>query len=212
MAPTTNWKFPFKPVRMPETAFKAMDLSGYTMERKYDGWRAIVDIGDSPCMWTREKVKIETPDNLAEQLGRLGLPRGTVLDAEIWNPTKRGSWRHDRRVQCMLTVWDVVRAGGREMGREPIEERRRVLADLLGAGTEHVRQVEAVDASLEAYSAILEEAREFREENAIRSGFVHGVVLKRRGSPRRDHATRCVEHPDWLKVVFDGMSGWAPQL
>lgn len=207
-----GWKYPFKPLKMTETSFAKMDVSGYTMEKKYDGWRAIVVSGTPTTMWTREKVHIEMPENVGEQLAGLNLPGGTILDGEIWNPLKRGSWRHDRKVRCKLTVWDIVQAAGRDVSGEPIEERRRILESLLDEGSEDVGRVMVEDASRKTFDRILGEVKEFREENAIRSGFVHGVVLKRRGSPRRDHATRCVEHCDWLKMIFDGMSGWAPRL
>jgi len=208
----TSWRFPFKPVKVPENVFKTLDASKYTMERKFDGWRAIVVQAGTTSLWTRDKVRIEMPDNLEEQLAELRLPEGTILDGEIWNPLKRGSWRHDKKVMCKLTLWDVVRDGPRDLSLRPIEERRTILDELLGKKTPDVETVQWLDATPEIFGEVLREVQAFRDENALRSGFVHGVVLKRKGSPRRDHATRCVEHPDWLKIIFEGMSGWAPRL
>ena len=209
--PRTLWKFPFKPVRMPETALRSIDQTKYTMEKKFDGWRAIVVMTNSPTLWTREKVQIDLPDNLKLQLADLSLPEGTVLDGEIWNPLKRGGWRHNSHVICKLTLWDVVRFGKQDVSNLTIEDRRNKLKELLSKGVEDVQQVEPIEATKEEFDKVLEEAKAFRTENALRSGYVHGVVLKRRGSPRRDNAVRCVEHPDWLKVVFSGMKGWEPR-
>ena len=200
-----SWKFPFKPVRVPENTMLSLDPSLYTMERKLDGWRAMVVMSKKPTLWTREKVKIEVPTNLEEQLLSLNLPEGTVLDSEIWNPLKRGSWRHNTQVQCKLSVWDVIKSGTKEMGSSSIEDRRKELNKLIGNGTNDIKSIEVLGATVENFNQVLNEAKQFRMDNTIRSGFIHGVVIKRNGSPRRDHPTRSTEHPDWLKIVFPGM-------
>src|SRR5271157_3490302 len=94
--PTLPWKFPFKPVRASWSVFKTIDTAKYIMEKKFDGWRAIVQIGPAISLWTREKRQITMPDNLGKQLATLGLPDGTLLDGEIWNMSKRGAWRHNK--------------------------------------------------------------------------------------------------------------------
>lgn len=198
------WKYPFKPVRVTESVFGTIDTSAYVMERKYDGFRAVLIVGRGRCeLWTREQRRIEMPDNLASQVASLGLPDGTVLDGEIWTPTKRGSWRHNRSVVCQLTFWDAIWAGRSDLSRAPLEERTAALRGLVDGKATDVAVVEQLPASLEGYRRIVEEAEAFRASSESRSGFVHGAVLKRRGSPRRDHSTRCVEHPDWLKLVIE---------
>lgn len=199
------WKFPFKPVRVTESVFTTLDTSKYVMERKYDGFRAIVIAGRATELWTREQKRIEMPDNLATQLRDLRLPEGTVLDGEIWTPTKRGSWRHNRSVQCKLTLWDSIRVGYRDVSQAPLEERTDLLRGLVTGRVQDVATVEQLPATLEGYRRLVDEAEKFRASSLSRSGFVHGAVLKRRGSPRRDHSTRSVEHPDWLKLVIAGM-------
>jgi ATP-dependent DNA ligase len=142
------------------------------------------------------------PNNLREQLSAMGLPRGTVLDGEIWNPLKRGSWRHDKSVTCQLTLWDAIRVGGQDLSRQPLEERHAALTALMREEVADVKAVEHLPANMETLSAIREEAVNHWKTEELRSGFIHGVVLKRKGSPRRDHCSRCVEHADWLKIVF----------
>jgi ATP-dependent DNA ligase len=203
------WLFPFKPVRVRESIFESIDPQKYILEKKYDGWRALLIAGPVPILWTREKTRIDMPDNLRPQIESLNLPDGTVLDGEIWTPEKRGAWRHNKGVDCRLTLWDAIRSGKRDLSALPLEARRTELESLLGAGTRDVGIVEWLPADAASYATVRAEAESFREQAQSRSGFIHGAVLKRRGSPRRDHAVRCVEHADWLKIVVDGMNSGA---
>lgn len=195
-----------KPVRATSTVLKTVDINKYVMEKKYDGWRAIVIVNKGATLWTRDKRKIDLPDNLREQFEVMGIPDGTILDGEIWNPTKRGAWRHNNRVVCNLTLWDAIRLDNHDLSNEPLEARRAKLESLLaGQAISDIKMTELLTPSLELITEIEHEAQSFRESTQARSGFIHGVVLKRKGSPRRDHVTRCVEHVDWVKIVFDGM-------
>ena len=178
--------------------------------RNYDGYRVILIAENSKfILFTRQKVEMVVPDNLREQLDILSLPEGTVLDGEIWTPTKRGSWRHNKTVQCNLTFWDAIRSGTRDMSQLALEERFAELVSLVDQKVPDIKVVKQTPANLDAYHKIVAEAEQFRAAQHSRSGFIHGAVLKRKGSPRRDHATRSVEHPDWLKLVIPGMDSGA---
>ncbi len=203
MAEPVWWKFPFKPVRISTEAAKRMDLSKYVLEKKYDGWRAMVmtDKSGRPSLWTRQKRLLVTPENLLEEIRSLNIPPETVMDAEIWNPQQRGGWEQNTRVECMLGIWDVLVTSGKDVGSSTLEGRQEELRTLIGEGSQSVRVVKQYEASGNAIDEVMTEAETFRKGGA-RSGFVHGVVLKRKGSPRRDHCKRSVEHSDWLKVVF----------
>lgn len=183
------------------------------MEKKYDGFRVVPRTDPySTRLWTREKQPIDATDNLLPQLAALNLKPGTVLDGEIWTPTKRGSWRHDKTVQCLITLWDVIRDGSKDLSKTPLEERRHILQNLVeGTDCPDITVVESVDLTKENYESIKEEANAFRDKTGSRSGFIHGVVIKRKKSPRRDHATRSTEHPDWLKIVFPNMDSGSIQ-
>jgi hypothetical protein len=91
------------------------------------------------------------------------------------------------------------------MSQCPLEERSEELSHLVGQKAPNIEAVKQEQASLEEYYRIVETAERFRTETHSSSGFIHGAVLKRKGSPRRDHATRSVEHPDWLKLIIPGM-------
>ncbi len=199
-----------KPVRIGRGTMKELDLSKYTLEKKYDGHRAmlIVEAGRK-LLFTRRKNSIAVPKDLEEHLKGLDMEDGTVLDGEIWNPTKRGGWTAEGGHPSMLTFWDCIREGGSDISQRPIEERRAALGRIVGEGNEGVQVMTAEETFGEQrVEEIFQETSKLRKETKSRSGFVHGVVLKLRGSRRRDHATRTQEHPDWMKIVFDGMSGW----
>lgn len=191
-----------KPMRVDETIFGRIPLDNYTMEPKFDGWRAMILVGESVSLWTREYRRIEMPANLARQLQSLNLPRGTVLDSEIWNPNKRGSWNHNASVACKLTIWDVLQVHGRSVEKQSLVERRQILENLVPCSTDDVELTKVYQADRSIYESIRQEAELHREREKNRSGFIHGVVLKKKNSPRREHPNRSVEHPDWLKLVL----------
>lgn len=199
-----QFRYPMKPISVNRRAVLRMDLSKYWMERKFDGHRAIVVVGGGRAvsLWTRQKTRIREPENLKRQLADLRMEEGTVLDGEIWNPLRRGGWGTGDGEPCVLTLWDCMRLGGADISARGIEERREHLIRAVRGGTEEVRAAEAAEATTEGIEEVEEDVRKFRQENDVRSGYVHGIVLKRKGSPRRDHATRSQEHPDWLKLVF----------
>ncbi len=198
-----------KPMRIGFEQVGAHDVGRYWLEKKYDGHRAILlaERGKK-ILLTRQKVPIAIPNEMTSSLASISMADGTVLDGEIWNPAKRGGWTADGRERTILTFWDCVREGETDLSLSPTEARREALLRIIGPGNELVQVVERERATVERVKQIYEEARKARKERQSRSGFIHGVVLKLVGSPRRDHATRSQEHSDWMKVVFDGMSGW----
>lgn len=200
-----------KPLSITEEVFRNLRLEDYWMERKFDGWRVIAITGSTTQLWTRQKRRLRTPRNLEAALAALDLPRGTVLDGEIWAPDKRGGWEQNPGMECLLTFWDCVREGRKDLSKRPVEERRRALEGLVEGKHGDVAVVEALKATVENLHKIQDEAAAVRFQDEVRSGFIHGTVLKRRGSPRRDHPNRSTNHPDWLKLVFSGMSGWEPR-
>jgi len=205
------WMYPMKPIRISKESLKDLDLGRYTLEKKYDGHRAILIVeGGKKKLFTRQKSPIAVPKDLEAHLSALDMEDGTVLDGEIWNPTKRGGWTSGNGRPSVLTFWDCVREGEFDLSQHPVEERRAALGRIIGEGNPGVQCVVAEEKfGKERVEEIFREASAVRKEIQSRSGFVHGVVLKLRGSRRRDHATRTQEHSDWMKIVFDGMSGWS---
>lgn len=201
---------PMKPMRVTEAVLRR-NPGCYWMERKYDGHRAMITVSqERVAVWTRDKRPLGAPKAVMEAVQSLGMPEGTVLDGEIWSSSKRGGWRADGEDPCQVTLWDVLSVGFESLAAKSIEWRMDVLRDLVGGGPGVVSVVHREEASLESLEEIRAEAEEARRTRNARSGYIHGVVLKRKGSPRRDRANRCAEHADWLKILFPGMEGWEP--
>ncbi len=197
-----------KPVRIAMDAVRSLRLEDYVLEKKYDGHRVLlVCSGGRKELFTRLKVPIRVPDELGEQVKSMDLEDGTVLDGELWNPEKRGGWGTGKE-PSVISFWDCISAGRRNMSTAGLEERRAALEEALRDRPKLVRVVESEPATDARVREVFVESSTVRREAASRSGFVHGVVLKRRGSPRRDHPRSTKESSDWMKVVFDGMSGW----
>lgn len=197
------WIYPMKPMRINETLLSSLKLDDYVLEKKYDGFRALLIVEENGFkLFTRQKTEMVVPNNLRPQIEALRLPPGTVLDGELWTPTKRGSWTQDKNVVCSLTFWDVIAFEGKSIGQMTIEQRRFVLDRLIPEGVKDIRIVEWEPVTKERIEEIRKEAMEHRVSSQSRSGFIHGVVLKRKGSPRRDNPNRSVEHADWMKIVY----------
>lgn len=199
-----------KPILIPEEAVATLSLADYTIEPKFDGWRAIVTVTGKVRLWTRERRPIAIPEKLQEALEALKMKSGTVLDGEIWNPSKRGGWLDPEGEGCRLTLWDCIQSGSETLGKVMLEDRRSILEEVVKSDSELISLVEMKEASLENLLTIKTKAEEARE-NGARSGFIHGAVLKRKGSIRRDHPKKSAEDASWMKVVFQGMKGWEPR-
>lgn len=207
-----TFKYPMKPMRVDKSIFKKIDPSNYTLERKYDGFRCILIVDQKIKLFTRDKVPMEIPDNLVPQLEALHLKEGTILDGEIWTPTSRGSWRHNKQVKCQITFWDMIRNGPEDISGKPLRYRRECLEGIGWTQDSDLSITTMERPTLEVCEYIEKVANDFRSNSNSRSGFIHGVVIKRFDSPRRDNAVRCVEHPDWIKICFDGIKGWEPRM
>lgn len=199
-----NFKFPMKPVRVTETILEKIRPEDYIHEDKYDGHRSMLVSEEREVkLFTRMKVSIPVPNNLQSQLKSLNIPIGTILDGEIWTPSKRGSWASNRNIVCSLTFWDVISFGNENVSCRSLEERRTILEDIIGAGTENIKLVVQKPVTRECIEETRKIATKHRVTSNSSSGFIHGVVLKRKGSPRRDNPLRSVEHVDWMKIVFE---------
>lgn len=203
------WPFPMKPVRITEANLDSLKLESYTIEPKLDGHRSIVIYGHKIEVWSRQKNKIQVPKHITEQLQELLANFNTILDGEIWMVDKRGGYKNEE--ECHLSFWDIIRYNGKDVSKFPIEERRSILNEITKVNLPNIKPVKVFEATKENYFSLVERAKKIREERAIQHGFIHGVVLKKNGSPRRDHCSRSIEHPDWLKILWPKMEGWEPK-
>jgi ATP-dependent DNA ligase len=205
------WQYPMKPVRVDETIFSKINCSEYTMERKLDGFRSLLVVnGDGQQLWTRHKTKIQVSQDVLNNLRTLNLPKDTVLDGEIWSMTSRGGWHKpnlngDRLTEVRLGIWDVLWISGKYLGSLPLVKRQEELRKLIPDNFSGIEIVKSLDTSIENYSMIRQEAKDFQKSYMIRSGNIHGVVIKKKNSRRHDHPNRSIEHSDWLKILIEGM-------
>jgi ATP-dependent DNA ligase len=202
--PMAIFKYPMKPIRVNNSIFSKIDASKYLLEKKYDGWRAIVVFKTEPYLFTREKRIMDIPHTLYDEFKSMNIPDGTILDGEIWNPTDRGKWKTDLSAECMLTFWDIMKHANQDLSTHPLESRIEILRKIISP-TEHISIVQQYKADIESHDRFYADALEHKKLSQARSGYIHGVVLKKRDSPRRDHIIKSIEHPDWLKIVFPGM-------
>lgn len=199
------WMYPFKPVLISENIMRKLDLSNYFIEEKFDGHRAIISVENKVKVYTRLRANLEVPKKLIETIEKMDLPKGSIFDGEIWSPDKRGGWKNLK--ECKITLWDIMHDGKRSTGKIPIESRIELLKNLI-VQSDSVNIVKTEQASIARYEEIKEKSKSIKN---WRSGFIHGVVLKRRSSMRHDHPSANKENPDWLKILFKGMKGWEPK-
>jgi len=190
-----------KPVRTDDQVFSRLCMDNYDMEVKLDGFRLVLTVDNGVRMFTRQKNPIVIPENLIPQLSALGLPDGTILDGEIWNTDKRGAWQHNARSVCYVTFWDITRVGNLDVSNLPIEQRREKLRELVKPSKD-IFTINPTIANFDSYLEIKKDAISHKARTHSKTGYVHGVVLKKKGSPRRDHVNRSIEHSDWLKICF----------
>jgi len=128
-------------------AAKPFDSSEYCFEIKYDGVRALAAVEGSGCrLWGRERADYTTRYPELDVLRRL--PAGTLVDGELvaldtdGRPDLRrllrrhgltDPWRiRQARHWCPVryVVFDLLYHGGRCLMREPLVQRREVLAEV----------------------------------------------------------------------------------
>lgn len=192
-----NWSIPMKPVKITEANFKTLDLDQYTMEPKMNGWRVTVVFDPNISVWSRRKYRVGIPTSLISKLKDLNLPRTTILDGELWLPNQRGGYENNQ--DCYISLWDITEYNDTNLMKSTIEERKNYLRKI--SNTESIRIVKSFEASFDNYQSIKRRALELRQQSNSFS-CIHGVVLKKKNSPRRDHCSRSIEHPDWLKIVW----------
>ncbi len=165
----------------------------WVLERKFDGLRAVaVRNGDKVELWSRNRQSFATRFPYVVAALRELPAEDFTLDGEIVAyDGERTSFellqRPGSRGRPVFEVFDVVHLLGEDTTALPLEDRRRLVAELLGGDREGVlRAVEELDG----------EAAELLSQ-ACREGW-EGLVAKRPGSPYRSGRSR-----DWLKLKCD---------
>lgn len=196
------------------------DGDAWAFEMKWDGFRALAHVSHGRVRLVSRSGKDMTvtyPElqALADQVPAEALP--LVVDGEIVALDARGrpSFRRlqqraniakpadvaaaRRKVTVDLMVFDVLETAGRSLSKQPYDERREVLEDVLGDASAPVHVPPAFDGDLDAAM-----------ETSRRLG-LEGVVAKRRdgtySSGRRSSLWLKLKHARSQEVV---VVGWRP--
>ena len=165
--------------------------SEWSYEVKWDGYRTLaVKDGARVRLWSRnlKDVTAQYP-SVAKAVAQLKSP-ALVLDGEIVAVDEEGrpsfqALHHQSAHTLVYYVFDVLHAGGRDLVKSPLEERRTILARVLKGSA--ILNSEPLPGTVEQI------------ETAVRNLRLEGVVAKRRTSiyePGR--RTR-----SWIKVKFN---------
>ena len=173
-----------------------MDLSNFSFEIKYDGYRLIAGKAASDVKlfsrahndWTdRFKPIAEAMKNLSA--------REAVLDGEACVVDAQGApgfarlqqWLAGEKVDGTLAfcVFDLLWLDGRDLRRLPLEERRELLEALLRDAVPPLSFSASIDGDV---AEILK---------VTRAAGLEGIIAKRKGSPYVEGPTS-----NWLKIKF----------
>lgn len=187
----------------------------WTMEEKFDGWRALAGVLDRVGLWTRTGNPIVQVPYIAQALLDL-IPSGTILDGELvdlhsateWNRTEsiltktRGGYTHKPTASdppLTYVLFDVLQAAGRDVRRLAWSERRTLLEELCAGFKEQsdlpLMLIPTHEPTDEALSAIMD------------LGF-EGVVCKRKSSsylPGRSRAWVKIKPNETIDAEFIGV-------
>lgn len=213
--------YPFylaSPLDVPAQGSRALGESlgpaaGWVAEWKWDGIRSqLVRRGGAVYLWSRgEELVTERFPEIAE--GAFFLPDGTVVDGEVLAfrdgaplPFALLQKRIGRKklndavltqAPAALMAYDLLEHGGEDLRARPLEQRRRLLADLLAAAGEERRGAAVLHLSEQLPAPSWEGLDKLRTGSRERG--VEGLMLKRLGSPYRSGRKR----GDWWKWKVD---------
>jgi bifunctional non-homologous end joining protein LigD len=178
------------PPCLPSRAERPPSGPEWLHEIKHDGFRIMARRDHSGVrLYTRNGYDFAGRfPQIVEAVSKLKV-RSCFIDGEAIVVDERGlsafdllrSWRHD--YAAVLCAFDLIEIDGKDLRRAPIEERKHMLADLVG------RQRDGIVLNVH-YDC--EGATVFKHACALGC---EGIMSKRRGSPYR-----CGRVEHWLKV------------
>ena len=168
---------------MESALFDTLDSDGgWIAEVKKNGWRCLAQKESGALtLWTRHRTTIN--DNLADLRASLSeqLPDGTIIDGELLN-------NRTKEIKGVYYVFDILMFRGRHLVSLPLKERREILETI-------IKPTPALYLA-EQFSA----GKKKLYYTAIESPENEGVVLKKLTSLYLGSTSRCLQHPQWLKV------------
>jgi bifunctional non-homologous end joining protein LigD len=178
----------------PAAAHKPPSGPGWIHEIKHDGYRLMARRdGASIRLLTRNGNNWSDLFPAVAAAVSLLVVRSCLIDGEVVVCSENGLavfdlLRRGERVKqnAHLIAFDLLQLDGRDLMREPIQERKRLLADLLNLITHPGLQL----------SEHIDQPGDVVFAHACKLG-CEGIVSKRLGSRYRPGPNKC---PDWIKV------------
>lgn len=192
---------------------------GWLYEPKWDGFRCLVIVDAARAVQLVSRRGSTLNAAFPELVAAAGsqLPAGTILDGEIvrWSADGRldfealqrrnrsagkGSRDLARTEPCHLIAFDMLRAGGRDLTRSPLTERRAELERLLSSERATALVVGMQTDDLELAHAWFEE---------LAAVGVEGIVAKRGREPYRPNVRGWVKikHYASTEAIVGGFTG-----
>lgn len=163
---------PVSPVARPDP----FDDPEWVFEPKYDGIRGFVYASNGRCeLRAGQDLRLERLGELCERIAGVLHQREVILDGEVVSLDRQGkpNFRDLIRGQGFLAfaAFDLLWLDGRDLRRHPLNDRKRLLAELLPEDTGPLYKVLVLD----EYGRAL--------FGAIRKMELAGVVAKRKQDP-----------------------------
>lgn len=181
-----RFRFPDKPVEVGPHFLQTIDPSEWIAQSKYDGWRAIIFIdGQSVRFMSRQNTDLSSTHSrerhsiiaaLKVEVQSLGLPTGTVLDAELVGPRGKHDWA--------VYIFDCLAWGGTWLNATPYGNRWQKCCQEIGPKLKpRLFLAETIYGSGDNPSAFLDRFNGMKrawEDSGKGMDLFEGLVLKRR--------------------------------
>src|SRR5215469_8424878 len=157
------------------------DHSEWIFELKYDGLRALAVVEYGRCtLYSRNGHPFASFADLATKIGNALMPRSFVMDGEIVCLDKRGHCQFNdllfRRSEPRFIAFDLLQAGGKDLRRERLLDRKHELRRIIG---NDLPPIIFADHIYESGIALFEKACELDLEGIV----IREKESKKRGNP-----------------------------
>lgn len=184
----TFWRYPDK---MPEAKVERLPVfeqrGDYVCQQKLDGYRLVIMIDDEVKSLSRHMKKLPVSQQLLNSILDIGLPPGTMLDAE-WIKMRGGQTEQ-------IAILDGLYIGGEWVGAKPLVERRN-----LWFGRALPSGIIVPHETTGDFKAFM--AEQIDETTTPDKTLSEGVVVKRLSAKLIGDRSKSAENPLWAKIKW----------
>jgi len=179
-----------------------MGEPGYLLQQKFDGSRTIAFRDGNRIIlrgasWKEDYTR-RFPNIVADLMKTRA--RKFIIDAEMtffrgkqdvfFNVKARPETLKEQELVPRLMVFDILELNGKSVKEKPVEERLRLLKQLIPGSLKHVKVVQT-----------FRKPKEFKKIfKKVTKQHGEGVVLKAVGSEYQEGKTKAIRSEDWIKV------------